>query len=106
IAGVIGPYRAMFNPEFADPDAEAEAAATLIPPPIPTLYLHGTDDGGLGADVVAKAGEHLPAPGSSFEMIDAVGHFLHLEKPNLIAERICGWLDANSPSRAATPAAD
>ena len=48
IAGVIGPYRAMFNPEFADPDAEAETAATLTAPPIPTLYLHGTNDGGLG----------------------------------------------------------
>lgn len=94
VSGVIAPYRATFNPASADPDAEAEAAATLIPPSIPTLYLHGTQDGGLGAEVVAGAAEHLPAPGSSFEMIDGVGHFLHLEKPDLIAERICAWLDA------------
>jgi pimeloyl-ACP methyl ester carboxylesterase len=106
IAGMIGPYRAMFNPEFADPDAEAEAAAALMAPPIPTLYLHGENDGGLGAELVGHAADHLPAPGSSFEMIDGVGHFLHLEQPDLIAERICSWLGASSPSPAATPAAD
>jgi pimeloyl-ACP methyl ester carboxylesterase len=106
IAGMIGPYRAMFNPEFADPDAEAEAAAALMVPPIPTLYLHGANDGGLGAELLGHAADHLPAPGSSFEMIDGVGHFLHLEQPDLIAERICSWLGASSPSPAATPAAD
>ena len=35
IAGVIAPYRALFNAEFADPDAQAEAAATVSVPPIP-----------------------------------------------------------------------
>ncbi|OBI85121.1 alpha/beta fold hydrolase [Mycobacterium asiaticum] len=92
IAGVISPYRATFNPEFADPSAEQEALATFVPPAIPTLYLHGSDDGGLGAEVVADAVQHLPAPGSKFEMIDGTGHFLHLEKPDLIADRIRGWL--------------
>ena len=96
----------MFNPDFADPDAAAEATATLLAPPVPTLYLHGTTDGGLGAEIVRTAADHLPAPGSSFQMIDGVGHFLHLEKPELIAERICSWLGLSSPSRAAAPAAD
>jgi pimeloyl-ACP methyl ester carboxylesterase len=96
IAGVIGPYRAMFNPEFADPKAETEAAATLNAPPIPTLYLHGKNDGALGAELVVAAADHLTAAGSSFELIDGVGHFLHLEKPDLIAERICSWLTARA----------
>ena len=82
----------MFNPEFADPDTEAETAATLMAPPIPTLYLHGANDGGLGAEIVATAADHLPAPGSSFQLIEGVGHFLDLEQPDLIAERICSWL--------------
>ncbi|BDB41938.1 MULTISPECIES: alpha/beta fold hydrolase [Mycobacterium] len=92
IASVIAPYRATFNPAFADPDAEAEAMATFTPPPIPTLYLHGSQDGGLGAEVVAGAARHLPVPGSAFEMIDGTGHFLHLEQPELVNARICGWL--------------
>ncbi|OBK27459.1 alpha/beta hydrolase [Mycobacterium asiaticum] len=92
IAGVIAPYRATFNPEFADPAAEQEASATFIAPSVPTLYLHGVNDGGLGAEVVSGATHHLPAPGSRFEMIDDAGHFLHLERPDLIGERICEWL--------------
>lgn len=92
IAGVVAPYRATLNPEFADPDAEQEAAAVFIPPPIPTLYLHGVDDGGMGIEVVDSAAAHLPAPGSEFQIIDGTGHFLHLEQHDLIAERICGWL--------------
>ena len=51
IANVIAPYRASFNPAFADPDAKAEALATLQDPPVPTLYLHGADDGALGVDI-------------------------------------------------------
>ena len=95
IANVICPYRASFNPQFADPDAHAEEAATMQPPPVPTLYLHGADDGGMGADLLAEfdVSVHLPAAGSAFEIIDGVGHFLHLEQPELIAAKICTWLD-------------
>ncbi|CAM3038321.1 alpha/beta hydrolase [Mycobacterium intermedium] len=92
ISGVINPYRATFNPEFADPASENEAAATFSPPAIPALYLHGSTDGGLGAELLDGVTEYLPTPGSAFDLIDGVGHFLHLEKPGLIAERICSWL--------------
>ena len=33
-----------------------------------------------------------PLPGSTFEIIDGVGHFLHLEQPEVIAARILDWL--------------
>jgi pimeloyl-ACP methyl ester carboxylesterase len=91
IADVISPYRASFNPEFADPDAVAEASATMQPPPVPTLYLHGADDGAIGAELLGDVTAHLPAAGSAFEIIDGTGHFLHLEKPELIAAKISGW---------------
>jgi pimeloyl-ACP methyl ester carboxylesterase len=92
IADVIAPYRASFNPEFADPEAKAEALATLQPPPLPTLYLHGADDGALGIDILGHPHEHLPAAGSAFEIIAGAGHFLHLERPELIATKIRDWL--------------
>ena len=92
IADVVSPYRASFNPEFADPAAEAEAAAAMAPPPVPTLYLHGATDGALGVEVITGIMEHLPAAGSVFEIVDGVGHFLHLEQPDLIAAKITGWL--------------
>jgi len=93
IATVICPYRASFNPAFADPDAEPEAAATLQSPPVPTLYLHGADDGAIGAELLGDLSEHLPTSGSAFEILDGVGHFLHLEHPDLVAARIGDWLD-------------
>ena len=93
IASVICPYRASFNPQFVDPDAEAEAAATMQPPPVPTLYLHGADDGAIGADLLGDLAAHLPAAGSAFEIMDGVGHFLHLERPDLVAAKIADWLD-------------
>lgn len=93
IASVICPYRASFNPEFADPDAEAEAAAaTMQPPPVPTLCLHGADDGAIGTELLGDVGAHLPTVGSAFEILDGVGHFLHLEQPEHIAARIVDWL--------------
>ena len=92
IADVICPYRASFNPAFADPDTEVEGLATLQPPPVPTLYLHWTNDGGMGAELLGDLGQHLPAAGSDFEIVDGVGHFLHLEQPRLIAAKIVDWL--------------
>jgi pimeloyl-ACP methyl ester carboxylesterase len=92
IANVVGPYRASFNPQFVDPDAEAETLATMQLPPVPTLYLHGAADGAIGAELLADLGQYLPAAGSSFEIVDGVGHFLHLEKPDLVAAKIGDWL--------------
>lgn len=92
IAGVVSPYRSTFNPQFADPAAEAEALATMSPPAIPTLYLHGANDGALGAELLGDVTDHLPADGSSFELVDGVGHFLHLERPDVLWDRIFRWL--------------
>jgi len=93
IADVVGPYRASFDPQFADPDTTAEAAASMQPPPVPTLCLHGANDGAIGAELLTDAAAHLPAAGSRFEIISGVGHFLHLEQPDAIASKIVEWLD-------------
>lgn len=92
IAAVISPYRASFNPDLADPAAQAETAATMTPPPVATLYLHGARDGAVGADLLTDVAPHLPAAGSRFELVDGVGHFLHLEDPDGIWLQIKEWL--------------
>src|SRR5438270_237513 len=76
IANVIAPYRASFNPHFADPDAEAETLATMQLPPVPTLYLHGAGDGAIGAGLLGEVSQHFPADGSAAETLGGVGHFL------------------------------
>lgn len=92
IAGVISPYRASFNPQFVDQESVAEAVATMSPPAVPTLYLHGAADGAIGAELLGGVAAHLPAPGSEFELLDGVGHFLHLERPDRVWTRIARWL--------------
>ena len=47
-----------------------------------------------GIDIFGQPSEPQPAAGSAFEIVDGVGHFLHLEKPELIAAKIANWLAA------------
>ncbi len=62
-------------------------------PPVPTLYLHGADDGAIGAGLLIDLDQYFPAEGSAAEILVGVGHFLHLEKPELVAARIVAWLN-------------
>lgn len=91
LTAAVGYYRAMFDPARQLPRYAAEQAATTAGVGCPVLYLHGADDGCLGVATTARAAEYLPA-GSRLEVIDAVGHFLHLERPELVGARIAEWL--------------
>jgi len=92
MAAAIGYYRAMLDPSGRLPRYEAhQAAAESSGAGCPVLYLHGGTDGCVGAEFSAGAAPHLP-PGSEHEVIDGAGHFLHLERPNLIHSRIEGFL--------------
>ena len=61
-------------------------------PPVPTLYLHGAADGAIGAELLGQVGDHLPAPGSAFEILDGIRHFLHLEDPDAVWAVVSAWL--------------
>ncbi len=61
-------------------------------PRIPTLYLHGADDGCMTAAFTAYVGAVLPA-GSRTAVVAGAGHFLHLERPDDVAARIVAFLD-------------
>lgn len=80
LAAAIGYYRAMFSVGGGDKS-----------PPQPTLYLHGTDDGAFGVEGVAGTEQDLSAE-SRVDIIEGVGHFLHLEKPEEINKLILDWL--------------
>jgi pimeloyl-ACP methyl ester carboxylesterase len=80
LSAAIGYYRAMFASGF---DATAPAQ--------PTLYLHGSADGAFGVEGVGDTATEL-SPESRVEIIDDVGHFLHLEKPAEVNRLILDWL--------------
>jgi pimeloyl-ACP methyl ester carboxylesterase len=63
----------------------------LGPAPQPTLYLHGSRDGCISAELVRGAAELL-SPGSRLEIIDGAGHFLHTEQPAEVNARILAWV--------------
>jgi pimeloyl-ACP methyl ester carboxylesterase len=90
----IGYYRATLGGVGLDPDPEVQALqdASAGPPPMPTLYLHGRTDGCMGADLAEMAGAGLTAPGSRAEIVDGAGHFLHLERPDVVNRLIREFL--------------
>lgn len=80
LAAAIGYYRAMFT-----------SAGVSKSPPQPTLYLHGRNDGAFGVDGVSGTADHL-SDDSRVELLDDVGHFLHLERAEAVNGKILDWL--------------
>jgi pimeloyl-ACP methyl ester carboxylesterase len=60
-------------------------------PRVPTLYLHGADDGCIGPELVSHLDGLLPA-GSEVACLEGVGHFLHQERPAEVNRRLLDWL--------------
>lgn len=60
-------------------------------PLVPTLYLHGADDGCLHKGFAEAARRVLPS-GSEVHVVAAAGHFLHLEQPETAARLVLSFL--------------
>jgi pimeloyl-ACP methyl ester carboxylesterase len=86
-------YRFVFGTREPDPALADVQAAYVQPTPVPTLYLHGADDGVMGAEMVIEEElrPHFPA-GLELVMVPGTGHFLHLEEPDVVNHRIVTFL--------------
>ncbi|MFF7654032.1 alpha/beta fold hydrolase [Streptomyces sp. NPDC007983] len=91
LAAALGYYKALFDPTRQVAAYAAEQEAITATGERPILFLHGTDDGCIGSDVIHSAKDHLPA-GSRIEIVDGAGHFLHLEQPERINREVLTWL--------------
>lgn len=85
LTAALGYYRATLGSGERSPDYDAVEAAGGSPLPMPLLYLHGTEDGCMGAELLDDSVRAaLPHPDSGFTLVDGVGHFLHLEDPDRV----------------------
>jgi pimeloyl-ACP methyl ester carboxylesterase len=90
LAAALGYYRATFGNAPQDPALADLQAAGGLPTPQPLLYLHGSDDGCIGAEVAALA--------PNVSIVRGAGHFLHLEQPAEVNRRVLEFLEERSPS--------
>jgi pimeloyl-ACP methyl ester carboxylesterase len=92
LQAALGYYRATLGDGYRDPqlsDLQNQMAAGV--PTQPLLYLHGANDGCIGAVVVESAKKIAPA-NVKFEVVEAAGHFLQLEQPKVVNKLICDFL--------------
>jgi len=95
LSAALDYYRFVLGTKEADPALADVQSAYLEPTPVPTLYLHGSDDGVMGAEIVVEdeLRPHFPA-GLELVMVPGTGHFLHLEEPDVVNHRIVTFLES------------
>ena len=94
LVAALGYYRATLGGVGLDdsPTVAALQDAANAAPPLPTLYLHGRTDGCMGADLADLAATVLTHEGSRVELVDDAGHFLHVERPELVNRLVLDFL--------------
>jgi pimeloyl-ACP methyl ester carboxylesterase len=91
MAAAIGYYRAIYGSEGHSPDLAEEQALATAPTPIPTLYLHGRQDGCFLLTTIGDPLQYL-AEGSEVAVVDDAGHFLHVEQPEVVNRLVLDFI--------------
>lgn len=91
LQAALGYYRATLGAGYNDPALQDMQNAGSAIPPQPLLYLHGRNDGCMGVEVAEFAMTEFPASARG-EIVDGAGHFLHLEKPDTVNDKILDFL--------------
>ena len=89
LSAALDYYRHTFNP----PPNAPGLAEVSIPRPIavPTLYLHGRNDGCIGAELAAGMEPYFEK-GLRQVIVDGAGHFVHQERPDEVNRLILEFL--------------
>jgi len=92
LTAALGYYRAALNPVNQDPAlADLQERITAGSVEVPTLYLHGVQDGCIGVDL-ADGMEALFPKGLQKLMVADAGHFVHQEQPATVNRALLAFL--------------
>jgi pimeloyl-ACP methyl ester carboxylesterase len=94
-SAVLGYYRATLRPARGAGRDHRMRTAAFGRVLTPLLYLHGEVDGCMQSGFAGRAARVLPA-GSETHVVADAGHFLHIERPDIVGELIVGYLRRNS----------
>lgn len=83
-------YRQAFTPSASKPEWTAANASLNVTVATPTLYLHGRNDGCIGADVADGMGTSFTG-GFTLKVVEDAGHFLQLEQPDIVAYEVISF---------------
>lgn len=86
----LGPYRALRSVQVPDRYADLHRYWLQLPR-LPILYLHGRTDGCMSPAFTRWVGPPL-ADGSTAAVVEHAGHFLQLEQPDEVADRVLQFL--------------
>lgn len=86
-------YRAMLRPAQLAGRKGRDMLRLMRRISVPTLHLHGQNDGCMGARLARNQEPFFSARFRS-EVLPGVGHFLHLEHPARVTGLVLGWLGA------------
>ncbi|MBF2754295.1 MAG: alpha/beta hydrolase [Gammaproteobacteria bacterium AqS3] len=88
-------YRLNLNPAApaaSEAGAELRGRVGSAPLPCPTLYVHGAEDGCIGAEYAEQDASLYPT-GLSVQILPKAGHFVHREAPAAFNQAVGDWLD-------------
>ncbi|TPG35945.1 alpha/beta fold hydrolase [Mycolicibacterium hodleri] len=91
----LGYYRAAIRGSKPPPRYAELHEHWLSPLHVPTLYLHGADDGCMSADYTKWVEPALP-PGSRAEIVQLAGHFMQLDRPADVARLITEFIGSGN----------
>lgn len=87
----LGYYRQLFGGAAVKPEWAESAAKSGGPITVPSLYLHGRNDGCMGVGLIEGMEGQFPA-GLRKVVVEDAGHFLQLEQPERVAQEIVSFL--------------
>ncbi len=94
IVAAISYYRALYDPSLQVPELAEEQAASLLPTPKPTCTCTVATTTACSCPPSVRPSTSWPT-GSEMEIVDGTGHFLHVERPDVVNARILEFLSAS-----------